>query len=340
MTDPPVGLTERPADGPEGRDAVDPLSSVLQAVKLSGGVFLEARFTAPWCVTSSIEAEDCRPYLTDPAQLIAYHYVIEGRLLLQIEREPPVEVSAGEIVLFPRNDEHVMASSTGLQPIRAGTLVQPSQNGGLARIEHGGGGALTRIVCGFLGGSEARNPLISALPRALKLDLRDGRAREWVEASVRFAAQELALGGLAAAGVVARVAELLLVEAVRSYAAALPADEAGWLKGLRDPYVGRALALIHGELGRAWTTEALAQEVGLSRSAFAERFTEAVGMPPMRYATHWRMQLAKQELLEGRKPLAQIAFAAGYESEAAFSRAFKRELGEPPARWRDRRPSA
>lgn len=313
---------------------MDPLSSVLQAVKLSGGVFLDARFTAPWCVAAVLTPEDCRPLLTQPAQVIAYHYVVEGRLLLGVEAEPPVEVSAGEIVLLPRNDPHVLASAAGLRPIRAAELVRPSESGGLAQIDHGGGGESTRIVCGFLGSDEAHNPVISALPRALKLDLRGGASRDWVESSVRFAAQELARGGLASASVVGRLAELLLVEAVRSYAASLPAGQAGWLKGLSDPYVGRALALIHRELARPWTTEALAGEVALSRSAFAERFTEAVGMPPMRYLTHWRLQLAKRELQESRKSVAQIAFAAGYDSEAAFSRAFKREFGEPPARWR------
>ena len=313
---------------------MDPLSSVLQAVKLSGGVFLDARFTAPWCVAAVLTANDCRPLLCQPAQVIAYHYVIEGRLLLVVESEPPVEVSAGEIVLLPRNDAHMLASSAGLRPVRAADLVRPSDSGGLARIDHGGGGAPTRIVCGFLGSDEAHNPVVSALPRVLKLDLRGGASRDWVESSVRFAAQELAQGGLASASVVGRLAELLLVEAVRAYAASLPADQAGWLKGLSDPYVGRALALIHGELARPWTTEALAQAVALSRSAFAERFAEAVGMPPMRYLTYWRMQLARRELLEGRRPIAQIAFATGYDSEAAFSRAFKREFGEPPARWR------
>ena len=312
---------------------MDPLSSVLQAVKLTGGVFLEASFSAPWCVTAVLEPEDCRPLLSRPTQIIAYHYVLEGSLLLGVADAAPVEVRAGEIVLLPRNDGHLLASASGLRPVSTASLIRPS-GGGLARIDHGGGGAPTRIVCGFLGSDEAHNPLISALPPVLKLDLREAASRAWVEASVRFAAQELAAGGFAAAGVVARIAELLLVEAVRGYAANLPAEETGWLKGLSDPYVGRGLALIHGDLARAWTTEALAGEVALSRSAFAERFTEVVGMPPMRYLTHWRMQLARRELQGGRRPIAQIAFATGYDSEAAFSRAFKREFGEPPARWR------
>lgn len=312
---------------------MDPLASVLQSVRLSGGVFLDARFTAPWCVSSGVTAEDCRPFMQAPAQVIAYHYVVEGRLLLTAADEPPLEVGAGEIVLLPRNDPHLLASGPGLQPISAEDLIRPGEDGGLARIDCGGGGAATRLVCGFLGSEQPQNPLIAALPRALKLDLREAGSREWIEASMRFVAQELA-ARRAAPGMVARLAELLFVEAVRNYLDSLPSERAGWLKGLRDPYVGRALALIHGDPRRPWTAEALAREVALSRSAFAERFAAALGMPPIRYITRWRMQLACQELARGRKSVAQIAFDAGYESEAAFNRAFKREFGAPPARWR------
>lgn len=330
MPDTPADLIERP----EATPRMDALTSVLQSVRLTGGVFLEARVTAPWCVSAGVTAEDCRPFLEGPpAQVIAYHYVAEGRLLMSVEGEPPLEVGAGEIVLLPRNDPHLLASGPNLQPIDAESLIQPGE-GGLARIDYGGGGAPTRLVCGFLGSAQAQNPLIADLPRALKLNVRDGASREWIEASLRLAAQELASGRAAAPGLVARLAELLFVEAVRSYADSLPSEQTGWLKGLRDPYVGRALALIHGDPRRPWTTAALAREVALSRSAFAERFAAALGMPPIRYLTHWRMQLARQELAAGRKSVAQIAFEAGYESEAAFNRAFKREFGAPPARWR------
>jgi AraC-like DNA-binding protein len=316
---------------------MDPLADVLRAVRLSGGVFLDARFTAPWCVHAQLTPEDCKPYLSAPAQLIAYHFVIEGRLRLEVEGQPPIEVAAGEIVILPRNDGHILASAERLKPISADGLIQPGDDGGLARINHGGGGAVTHIVCGFLGTEDAHNPLLATLPPVLKIDIRQGTSREWVEASVRFAARELTEGKFASSGVMSRLSELLFVEAVRNYASALGEEHSGWLKGVKDPYVGRALALMHGDIAHPWTAEELASEVALSRSAFNDRFTALVGMPPIRYLTYWRLQAAKEKMREGRRSIAQIAFAVGYESEEAFSRAFKREFDIPPARWRDTR---
>ena len=315
----------------------DPLPEVLRAVRLSGGVFLDARFTAPWCVHSQITPEDCQPYLVSPAQLVAYHFVIDGRLLLGLDGHPPLEVAAGEIVILPRNDGHTLASAERLKPINAHDLIQLGEDGGLARIIHGGGGALTHIVCGFLGSEDAHNPLLATLPPVLKIDIRQGTSREWVEASVRFAARELTEGKFASSGVMSRLSELLFVEAVRNYASSLGDQHSGWLKGVKDPYVGRALALVHGNIAHPWTAEALASEVALSRSTFHDRFAALVGMPPIRYVTYWRLQTAKEKMREGRRSIAQVAFAVGYESEEAFSRAFKREFGIPPARWRDAR---
>ena len=314
---------------------MDALSEVLHTVKFTGGLFLEARFTAPWCVTAQVTAEDCRPFLASSEHVIAYHYVLEGRLVLQLDGQAPIEVEAGEIVLLPGNDPHLLGSAVGLKPLSADELIQPAQNGGLALIEYGGGGPATRIVCGFLGTDETRHPLFATLPRILVQNVREGAAKALVEASVSFAAQELSAGRLASSAVMSRLSELLFVEAVRSYAEALPDDQASWLKGIRDPYVGRALALIHRSLREDWSTAALARAVALSRSAFAQRFTEAVGMPPMRYLTYWRLKLAQEQLRAGRA-IAQIAADVGYESEAAFSRAFKREFGVSPARWRSR----
>jgi AraC-like DNA-binding protein len=314
----------------------DPLSDLLRSVRLAGGVFLDARLTAPWCVTSEITAEDCRPYLAAPAQVIAYHFVVSGGMLVSVRGEPTVAVRAGEIVLLPRNDEHTLASAPGLRPVDGHHLVQPSPEGGLARIVHGGGGESTHLVCGFLGSDEAHNPLIASLPKMLKLDVRQGTSGDWIEASVRFAANEFAEGRLATSGVLSRLSELLLVEAVRHYAETLPEGEAGWLKGLKDPRVGRALALIHRDLGAPWSAEALAREVALSRSAFVERFTALVGVPPIRYLTAWRLRTARRQLRETAKTVAQLAHAVGYESAEAFSRAFKREFGVSPVHWRER----
>jgi AraC-like DNA-binding protein len=318
-----------------GLPLMDPLSEVLRSVRLTGGVFLQAHFTAPWCVTANMDAGDVTPFMAaTPAQLIGYHVVLEGELLVSIGDEPPVKARAGEVLLFPRNDGHVLASALGVKPVSAGALIQPGSDG-LLRIAHGGGGAATRIVCGFLASEEGYNPLIAALPRVLTLDVREGTSRDWIEASVRFAASELAAGRLASSSVMSRLSETLLVEAVRHYSSTLAGESGSWLNGINDPQVGRALAVIHHNIGAQWSAESLAKEVAMSRSAFTDRFTTLVGIPPIRYLTVWRMQTAKLNLRERRVPIAKLAHSVGYESEEAFSRAFKREFGVSPGQWRD-----
>ena len=316
---------------------MDPLSEVLRAVHLTGSVFLSGHFTAPWCISVAITPDDCARYLPKkPVQVIGYHVVTEGKLLVGLEDTPTIEVSAGEIVLFPQNDAHTLADSIGIKPVSAGSLIQRSPDGGLARMDHGGGGAATRIVCGFLGSEENFNPLISTLPKALKIDVRQAASREWIEASVRFAAGELTNGRLGSSSVMTRLSESLLTEAVRQYSYGLPERELGWLKGLNDPHVGRALALIHQKLAEPWSAETLAGEVALSRSAFVQRFTSFVGMPPIRYLTVMRLQAARLALRETGRSIAQIGYSVGYESGEAFSRAFKREYGLSPAQWREK----
>jgi len=313
---------------------MDALSQVLRSVRLTGGVFLEARFTAPWCVRSQLTPEDCTPYMAAPAQILAYHFVIGGRLVCETDGET-IEVEAGEVILLPRNDSHDLASATGLKPVKAGDLILAPEGEGLARIVHGGGGEETHLVCGFLASEEAHNPLIASLPKMLKLDIRRGTSRDWVEASVRFAARELAVGRFASSDIMSRLSELLLVEAVRDYAASLDGSQSGWLAGLKDRQVGQALALLHSRIKAPWTIDRLAGEVSMSRSAFVDRFTALVGLPPIRYLTQWRLGVAKEKLRLGKGNIAQIAHAVGYDSEEAFNRAFKREFGQPPARWRD-----
>ena len=232
---------------------IDPLSEVLRSVRLAGGIFLDAHFTAPWCVHTNILAEDCGAFLVKPPLLIAYHYVIAGKFLLSIEGEPTVEVRAGEIVLLPRNDVHTLASAPGLAPISGRHLIQPSADGGLARISHGGGGETAHLVCGFLGSEESYNPLIATLPRVLKLDVREGVSRDWVEASVRYAASELTAGRFASSSLMSRLSELLFVEAMRQYSVTFTDQDAGWLRGVADPQIGRALAAIHHNIGSPWS---------------------------------------------------------------------------------------
>lgn len=313
----------------------DPLTDVLGAVRLTGGVFLDARFTAPWCLLSGISPEFCQVLNWSPAQVIAYHYVIAGRMIVGIAGGgPSVEVAAGQIVLLPRNDNHLLSSATGLMPVDAASLVADAMVNGFARITHGGGGAETHIVCGYLGTEGGYNPLIETLPPLLKVGITEGVSRDWVESSLRFAASELSQGRVATSGIMAKLSEILFVEAVRQHAAEAGEGDLAWLKGMRDPQIGRALALIHRDIARAWTADELAREAALSRSAFMERFTRLVGLPPARYAILWRLRTARLSLRETTRTIAQIAYAVGYESEEAFSRAFKREFGTPPAQFR------
>lgn len=314
---------------------MDPLEEILRSVHLTGGVFLDALFTEPWCVRGQISPEDCAPFLTTPARVICFHFVVEGKAVVGIEGEPPLAAKAGEIVLLPRNDLHILASAAGLPPVEAGALIQPPVSGGLARICHGGGGARTQMICGFLASEERTSPLFDALPGVITVDVAGSAAKEWIETSIRFAAKELAEGRSASSSVMSRLAELLLVEAVQRYAATLGEHEAGWLKGVADPQIGRALALMHHRLDAPWSTGSLAREAALSRTAFVDRFTAVVGTPPIRYLTIRRMENARRKLRETRLTVAQLAFAVGYESEEAFSRAFKRAFGLSPARWRD-----
>jgi AraC-like DNA-binding protein len=272
-----------------------------------------------------------------PAHLIAYHYIIDGRLFVQVADTPAMEVCAGEIVLLPRNEKHVLASAPELPPIVIDDLVQAPTDRRPASLRYGGGGEQTRIVCGYLGCDVPHNPLVATLPQMLKLGVRDGAGGEWIEHSFRRAAEEFASGGVGSAAVLGKLAELLFVEVVRRYLATLPEGQTGWLAGRSDRMVGRARGLLHARAAHPWTTDELAREVGLSRSAFAERFTGLIGVPPMQYLTNWRMQLATNYLRNGTESVAAIANRVGYESEAAFSRAFKKVVGAPPSEWREQR---
>ena len=312
----------------------DALSDLLRVVRLSGGVFLDAEFTAPWCVAAQAEPWEYRDLMADPARVISFHYVVDGRLVLQLPNEPPLELHGGAIVLLPRNNAHTLASGEGLRPA---DQIKPEQpDGGPLRIRYGGGGEKTHIVCGVLGTDARNHPLLDTLPSTLVLDLKGDPACEWIATSFRYAAGELTAVRAGSAIALAKLSELLFVEAVRRYLETLPEDRRGWLAGLRDPVVGRALALLHTHLARPWTAEELAREVGASRSAFADRFTALMGVPPMRYLTGWRMQVATERLRETHRSVAQIATEVGYESEIAFSRAFKREFAASPAQWRKR----
>ena len=311
---------------------MDALSQLLESVRLCAGAFLQAEFTEPWSIRAQVGSEDCPLPGPPPACLMAYHYVLDGHLWLGLDAQPPQKLGSGEIILLPRNPPHVLSSDLRLAPQPIEHLIQPPRGSELAGLHYGGGGARTRLICGFIGCEVPDNPLLRLLPTVLMLRVVKGT---WIDLSFQRTLQEVASQRPGSATVLARLAELLFIEAVRNHLETLPAAQTGWLAGLRDPQIGRALALLHGDPASAWTTEALARTVGLSRSAFAERFTRLLGQPPMRYLCHWRLQLAARQLREGR-PLARIAAEVGYGSEAALNRAFRHQFGVPPATWRRR----
>jgi AraC-like DNA-binding protein len=316
---------------------MDALSDVLRVAHLTGGVFLHADFFAPWCMSARVPPEQCQPALGPASHLVLYHYVVEGTLHVRVEGEDAQDlvIGAGEVVLLPRNDPHLMGSDLSLKPVSGRDIIRPPKDGGLFSIHHGGDGERTRMICGYLGCASAKdNPVISTLPPMLKLNVEQGGAGEWIRSTFQYAAEEVSAGRPGSETVLAKLSELLFVEAVRRYAETLPAGQTGWLAGLREPHVARALALLHGGIARRWTVDDLGREVGLSRSALADRFIRLIGVPPMHYLTSWRIQVATQKLRDTGASLAQVAENVGYDSEAAFSRAFKKAVGVAPATWR------
>jgi AraC-like DNA-binding protein len=314
---------------------MDALSDVLRVARLSGGVFLHAEFFEPWCMAAQMTPEHCAPYLGPTSHMIPYHYVVEGRLRVCVEGEAPFELAAGEVVLFPRNDRRFMGSNLSLTPVPASAVIVQPTNGGLGTIRLGGGGDRTQVICGFLAcDSVEDNPVISTLPRVLHLNVEEAGAADWIRSTFQYAAHEVAAGRPGSETVLAKLSELLFVEAVRRYVESLPSEETGWLAGLRDPHVARSLALFHSNIAHPWTVDELGREVGLSRSSLADRFTRLIGQAPMHYLTNWRMQVAAHDLRNTGASLAQVAERIGYDSEAAFSRAFKRVFGAAPATWR------
>lgn len=315
---------------------MDALSEVLKVLRLQTGIFLEAGFTAPWCIDSAPGDEDVRNILPAAEHVAIYHLLVEGHCRAALaDGSSRVELGPGDLLLVPLGEAHRMGSDLQLAPVRAELLVQPGREGGPARIDYGGGGERARFLCGYLACDRRLcRPLLWALPRLCRIPVADGAATRWMMSLFEMGAAESAARRPGAESLVARLSELLFIDAVRRYVDSLPPEQGGWFAGLRDPSVSRALAAIHGNPGRHWSADELASAAALSRSALNERFVRLIGEPPMQYLTSWRMALAGQALRESAEPVGRIAERLGYESEAAFNRAFKREFGRPPAAWR------
>jgi AraC-like DNA-binding protein len=316
--------------------STDALSDVLRAVRLQGAVFYDVHARAPWAA-SAPPARDMAPHVLPGAEhVIEYHLVAAGTCWGNVDGEPPVLLQEGDVVVFPQGDPHVLASqpTQHAKDAPVNRLRRPLGEQLPVVIVDGGSGAAVHLVCGFIGcDATPFNPLLATLPRMIHVRGGGGLLEPLIRAAVTESSERRS-GGEA---VLARLSELLFVEIVRRHIATLPPEQTGWLAGLRDDFVGRALARLHDRPAHDWSLDELAASVGLSRSALAERFMHFVGVPPIQYLARWRMQLAASLLAGGAASVAEAARAVGYGSEAAFSRAFKKLIGVPPAAWRDAR---
>ena len=325
----------------------DTLSDVLRAVRLRGAVFFNVNASSAWAAAAPPSCELAPLLMRGVDHVIEYHAVARGSCWAGLLGGEPVQLFAGDVVMFPHGDAHVVSSAPGMRtepdlswlaeaPVERLPIDLTYAGGVVTRVAPPADDADTRIVCGFLGCDvQPFNPLIAALPRLLHL--RAGADNAWIAAFTQQAASESSERRPGGEAMLARMSEMMFVDAVRRYADQLPVDSAGWLAGLRDRFVGRALALLHEQPAQHWTIDELGRRVGLSRSALHERFALLIGMPPMQYLAQWRMQAAARLLLETRSTVASIALDVGYDSEAAFARAFKRLVGRPPAAWRRER---
>jgi AraC-like DNA-binding protein len=303
----------------------------LRAVRLDGAFFFTVEAVAPWNVLSAA-AKELSPRIVPTAEhLISYHIVTAGRCYGGLVGQEQVELVAGDVLVFPHGDAHIMSSSRGL---RLGPDVNSAAPARFPATLFLGtkGQSTTSFVCGFLG-CDLRpfNPLLAALPHRLHLR---GMSDAWHTTFIDRVTEESRLGRAGADTVLTRLAELMFIEVVRRYLDSLPPGQTGWLAGLRDEVVGRTLTLLHAQPGRAWTLALLARETASSRSSLTRRFTELIGQPPMQYLAQWRMQVAANLLAQGNGKVAAVGADVGYDSEAAFSRAFKKATGQSPGAWR------
>ena len=322
----------------------DTLSEVHKPVRMKGAVFFDVDATAPWVAESLPAKTIASTILPDSEHVMEYHVVTSGSCWASVIGRPdiePIQLQAGDVVALPHGDAHVMSSAPGMRgdpgPDADALPAERAQLPVLMSLE-GGGSEQAHLVCGFLGcDSRPFNPLIEALPPMLHIPSSGTAHSGWLKEFSRFAVLEASEKRLGGSGILSKLGELMFAELVRRYVESLPQESRGWFGGLRDRTVGRALNLIHAEPTRDWTLIELAKEAGLSRSSFTERFTGYVGVPPMQYLQKWRLQIAASRLREGDGNIAAIAADIGYESEAAFSRAFKRVIGQSPADWRETR---
>ncbi|WP_341679190.1 AraC family transcriptional regulator [Niveibacterium sp. SC-1] len=298
----------------------DPLGDALQFLRMRGVFYCYSEVSTPWAIEM--------PAMADA---LMFHFVAQGSCKLQLGSTPARELSEGAFVLVPQGRAHLMFDGAAAPAVALFDLERELVADRYERLRHGGGGAKTVVICGAVHFDDAAaQAVLALLPPALFIDAARSRHAGWVRDTLRLMAEELGEQRAGSEAVATRLADILVIQAIRDWMEGEPAGQGGWLAALNDRQIGRAIAGIHRDPSHAWTLESLAALAAMSRTAFAERFNSLVGVPPMRYLAQWRMQTATRLLRETDDPLARIAMQVGYESEAAFSRAFKREFGHAP----------
>lgn len=332
---------------------MDVLSDVLRVVRLSGAVFFTADFSSPWAIESPIPERLASAVVPQAECIVLFHILVEGECEIECSGHPKTYMDRGDVIVFPRGDQHTMRSHDAATPTPLTSIFSPGAHHEPPQLSYGGGGHTSRFVCGYLNCDQRFSPLVEALPTMLlarsrndyssieAVDPRGVRpthlpegSGSWLGTTLKFTINEARVSRPGNSAMLGRLTELMFVEILREYMQRLTGDQTGWLAGLNDPHVGKALRLLHTNPERNWTVDDLAREVAVSRSVLAQRFTELVGETPIRYLAAWRMQLAKQMMREGTGNILDVATRVGYDSEAAFNRAFKRATGSPPAAWR------
>ncbi len=334
MTEAPPFLIETPMSE-ASQPAIDVLSDMLRVVRLTGSIFLKASFGAPFAVQTEGRKTIASLLSASGGHVTVFHLVAEGCCALDLPEHGRTELQRGDAILLPFGDEH-MFSNGDAAPIGAHQLIEKQTiEGVITTLQHGDGPERMTLVCGFVqSGDLFFNPVFRHLPPLLVEHTAAEPVTSHLASSVRHLLTEVEQLRPGSREMLSRTMEMLFIEMLRRYIGRLPADAVGWLGALKDPIVGRVLQLIHSRPLHDWTVEDLAYRCGTSRSVLAERFKAILGQPPMQYVTGWRLQLATAMLHDQDRSIAEIAAAIGYESEAAFSRAFKRHLGLPPGAWR------
>jgi AraC-like DNA-binding protein len=305
-----------PQDNSRGRS--DPLGEALHFLRINGVFYSRCELTAPWGLTV--------PAMGD----LWFHVVISGEVLLEVAEADTIPLRRGDLALVPRSEGHRVRGEPGA-PVPGVLDVEREQVGDRYEVlRHGGGGTSTTLICGSVRfDAPMARDLVEMLPPTIHVEPSDPPS-DWMPGALGLMAAEAGEPRPGGEAVITRLADILVIQAIRSWIETDTAARRGWLGALRDPQIGRAIALVHGQPERAWTVGSLADEVAMSRSAFAARFSELVGEPVMQYVTRWRMQVANDALRSEGATVAEVAARLGYRSEAAFGRAFKRAIGVSP----------